>query len=84
MGRFEQFGQLIHQHMCIDLGRGDIGMAKQGLYATQVCPTHQKVRCIGVPQGMRMDPVCADVCSGCEVFQQLAKPAACQMAGFPA
>ena len=43
--------------MGINFGCGDIGMAQQHLQGAQIRPPFQKMRCKGMTQDMRADPV---------------------------
>lgn len=49
------------KHMGVNLGCGDIGMAKQSLDHAQIGTVCQKMRCKGMAQGMRRHLVWIDM-----------------------
>ena len=80
MRSLQQFGQLVRQDMRVDLGRGDIRMSEQGLDTSQISSPHQQMCGVGMPERMRMDPVCADARLPRQPFQKLAEAPPRQMA----
>ena len=81
---------LLHQclesglkHMGINLGCGDIGMAKQGLDNSQVGTVGQKMRGKGMAQGMRRHLVWIDMSFERYFFDKVVKSVTCQVPGRP-
>tara|TARA_R100000935_G_scaffold45244_1_gene68343 strand:- start:83 stop:334 length:252 start_codon:yes stop_codon:yes gene_type:complete len=81
---------LLHQcleaglkHMGIDLGCGDIGMAKQSLDHAQIGTICQKMRGKGMAQGMRRHLVWINMSFDGYFFDKVVKPVAREMPGCP-
>ena len=55
MGSIIDLGEMLEVEVGVDLGRADIGMAKQFLYRTQVATGFEQVTGKGVTQTVRVN-----------------------------
>ena len=73
--------QAIGRHVRIDLGRGDVGVAEQGLDDAEVGAALEQMGGEGVAQDVGADPGGVDVRAQCRLIQHLGEATGGQMAG---
>ena len=56
--------QPIDRYMCVDLGGGQAGMAKQFLNRSEICSAVEQVSCSRVPESVRRQAAFGDRCCG--------------------
>ena len=69
-----EVAQPVLRHMGVNLGCGDVGVAKHLLYAAKIGPSIKKMRCKGMPQDVRRDLGGRNPGLDGEIFQHLRKP----------
>lgn len=77
----DDLGQAVGGDVGVDLGRGDVGVAQQGLDDAQVGAALQQVGGEGVAQDMGADPGRVDAGRDRGLVQQLGEAAGRQVAG---